>query len=78
MQRLLDPGDHYTHFDHAEEGREQFYVRASEIHDRGCKWALRFHSIDNARSALSELAKAYALSGGNAEDKTKGKQKHSN
>ena len=50
----------------------QFYTRSSEFNDRGCKWALRFDTLEDARTSFIKIKTAYDLDDKHSLDKTEG------
>ncbi len=73
MENFRDSGDFYYCAAVPERTNErQFYTRSSEFHDRGCKWAFRFDTIEDARISFNKIKAAYKLDDKHAIDKTDG------
>jgi|AOAMet2_C49A8_35_1029299.scaffolds.fasta_scaffold20663_1 hypothetical protein len=70
MAERRDPGDVY-YFKAAEKSPYQFYYRGTDHHADGCKWALRFDDVKQARKVLLEVKKAYKLEAKVVVDTTK-------
>jgi len=71
MTKMRDSGD-YSYFEPISKRKQhnQIYTRGSEIHAHGCKWAIRFDSVNDAKRVLGEVQKAYSLSAKHVHNKT--------
>ena len=70
MKTRRDPADHIYFFKPAPKDR-QFVLRASHIHEGGCKWAIRFDDLSDGRKALANVLRSYKLPENSALDQTK-------